>query len=212
MRYIQLAVLLLALTNVLSGSDWLTLPSTYTHDAARGKRVSQFTAIENPTTTTVPNFRTSGYTHTRSRLGFGGSIDNYHRVEEWGEPVRPYGEWQRPFRPGSVPYSLWGPPFGGLNQGPFGPFGGFNGNRNRFGGNRGPLGGYPGGRYPGGGHPGGGYPGGGHPGGGHPGGGHPGGGHPGGGHPGGGHPGGGHKAPLQSNPHGSIQGPHPIGM
>ncbi len=138
MRYAYFAVLLSIVTSISTASDWLTLPSTYSHDVVTGQRVSQFAPIELPTATTVQNFRTSGYTHTRSRLSFGGSNDNYHRVETWGDPIRPYGEWQRPFRPGSVPYDLWGPPFGGLNwgrsgfgPGGFGPggFGGGHGNQ-----------------------------------------------------------------------------------
>ena len=126
MRYAYFTFLLSITTSVTTASDWLTLPSTYSHDVVTGQRVSQFAPIDLPTATTVQNFRTSGYTHTRSQLNFGGSNDNYHRVETWGDPVRPYGEWQRPFRPGSVPYDLWGPPFGGLHwgRGGFGP-GGF---------------------------------------------------------------------------------------
>jgi hypothetical protein len=200
MRYAFFAFLLSVCTSITTASDWLTLPSTYSHDAVNGQRVSQHTPIELPATTTVPNFRTSGYTHTRSRLGYNGSADNYHRVEEWGEPVRPYGEWQRPFRPFSVPYSQWGPPFAGLNQqfgrgnGQFG-----RGNRNRGGGN---------GRWRGNnGRPGGGRPGGGHPGGGFPGGG----GQPGGGLPGGGNHGG-FQGHFQNNMQGTNSDPLPMGM
>lgn len=125
MRYAYLAFLLSVLPSITTASDWLTLPSTYSHDAANGQRVSQHTPIELPSVTTVPNFRTSGYTHTRSRINFGGSADNYHRVETWGAPIRPYGEWQRPFRPGSVPYSLWGAPYAGLNLGLGGTYPGY---------------------------------------------------------------------------------------
>lgn len=117
MRYAYFALLLSALTTVSTASDWLTLPSTYSHHPVGGQRISQYAPIKNPTGLSVPNFRSSGYTHSRSQLNFRGSFDNYHRVEEWGEPVRPYGEWQRPYRPYSVPYDLWGPPFGGLNLG-----------------------------------------------------------------------------------------------
>ena len=118
MRNAILSILFLSVaTSNTIASDWLTMPSTYSHDAITGQRVSQYKQIEIPTTSTVPSFRTSGYTHARSRIAFGGSIDNYHQVETWGPPVRPYGEWQRPFRPFSVPYSMWGPPFAGLNLG-----------------------------------------------------------------------------------------------
>jgi hypothetical protein len=55
----------------------------------------------------------SGYWHTRSSIQAGGSADHLHVVEEWGRPVRPYGEWRFPYRPFSVPYPLWGPQFFG---------------------------------------------------------------------------------------------------
>ena len=108
--------------------DWLTLPSTYSHDA-EGHRVSQYQPIQPPTAVTVPNFRTSGFTHTRSTLNYGQSADNYHRVEKWGDPIRPYGEWRFPYRPFSTPYPNWGAPYAGFNLGNFGfGYGGGYGN------------------------------------------------------------------------------------
>ncbi len=102
-------------------SDWLTMPSTFSHDPSTGMRVSQFAPVAAPSAPGVANFRSSGYTHTRSSLNYGQSADNYHRVEEWGDPVRPYGEWRFPNRPYSAPYQNWGPPFAGLNLGVVGP-------------------------------------------------------------------------------------------
>ena len=101
----------------VAASDWLTLPSTFTHDPSTGGRVSQFAQVQAPAAPTVSNFRTSGYTHTRSTLNYGQSADNYHRVEQWGDPVRPYGEWRFPYRPYSTPYQNWGAPLAGLNLG-----------------------------------------------------------------------------------------------
>ena len=106
--------------------DWLTLPSRYTHNPSTGERISQYRKIQAPSVSQPANFRTSGYTHTRSSLNYGQSADNYHRVEQWGDPVRPYGEWRFPFSPYSTPYPNWGPPYAGLNigggyYGPFGP-------------------------------------------------------------------------------------------
>lgn len=97
--------------------DWLTLPSTYTHDPERGTRVVQFTPTPTPTAAIDPTFVSSGYTHLRSTIAYGQSADNYHRVQTWGQPVRPYGEWRFPFRPFSTPYPNWGPPYAGLNLG-----------------------------------------------------------------------------------------------
>ncbi len=161
-----------AMQSIASAGDWMTLPSTYTHSATSGERVNQYAPVQAPPINDQSRLITSGYTNFRSTIQFGQSADNYHRVNQWGPPVRPYGEWEFPFRPYSVPYAAWGAPFAGLNIGGF------------------PGSGYPGGGYPGGGYPGGGYPGGGYPGGGYPGGGYPGGGYPGGGYPGGGFPGG----------------------
>lgn len=98
-------------------ADWLTLPGPYSHDPVSGHRVSQYAPEKTPTAPIAADFRTSGYTHTRSTLAYGQSADNYHRVEEWGDPVRPYGEWRFPYRPYSTPYPNWGPPFGGLQLG-----------------------------------------------------------------------------------------------
>jgi hypothetical protein len=130
-----------------TAAEWLTLPSTYTHSPATGERIHQYGQVEAPPIVDQSRRITSGYTHFRSTIQFGQSADNYHRVDEWGPPVRPYGEWRFPYRPYSVPYSEWGAPFAGLNLG-FG-FPGI---------------GFPGHGHPGHGHPGGGYPGGGIPG------------------------------------------------
>jgi hypothetical protein len=133
MRYTLFSLAILALSSIATATDWLTLPSTYSHDAT-GARVSQYAPIEAPQTPIPANFRTSGFTHTRSSLNFGPSSDNYHRVEKWGDPVRPYGEWNFPYRPYSTPYPNWGPPLAGLNTG-FGNAG--VGLRNGFGGGHG---------------------------------------------------------------------------
>lgn len=98
-------------------ADWLTLPGNYSHDAFSGQRVAQYAPVELPAVPQGLPLRTSGYTHYRSTLAYGQSADNYHRVEQWGDPVRPYGEWRFPFRPYSTPYPNWGAPFAGLNIG-----------------------------------------------------------------------------------------------
>ncbi|TWU47510.1 hypothetical protein Poly51_53100 [Rubripirellula tenax] len=107
------------------GSDWLTRASTYTHDPMTGARVAQYAQVASPAAPAVSNFRSSGYTHTRSSIAYGQSADNYHRVETWGDPVRPYGEWNFPNRPFSAPYQNWGPPYAGLNLGLGGVYPGY---------------------------------------------------------------------------------------
>lgn len=98
------------------GGDWITAPSYFTHDQ-QGDRVQQYTPIGPFYIENQSNYQRSGYRHTRSSLQGALGIDHYHLVEEWGRPVRPYDEWKFPFRPYSVPYPAWGPPYGGLGGG-----------------------------------------------------------------------------------------------
>ncbi len=128
-------------------TDWLTLPGTYSHDPQSGMRVSQYAPATVPTGPIETSYRSSGYRQQRSTLAYGQSADNYHRVETWGDPVRPYGEWRFPFRPYSTPYPNWGQPYAGLNLG-FGPGVGPGFGHGGFQGRRPPVG------YPGGGDPG----------------------------------------------------------
>ncbi|TWT31556.1 hypothetical protein [Blastopirellula retiformator] len=139
--------LVLAAASSSLGQEWLTAPSFYSHSDHTGDRVAQYAPdpiVEQPYD---PTYLRSGYRQFQSTIrGAGGSVDNYHVVEEWGRPVRPYGEWLHPYRPYSVPYQLWGAPYQGLgptfNLGPrvlpyrnapaggYGPGGGYPGYRN----------------------------------------------------------------------------------
>ncbi|QDS88209.1 hypothetical protein EC9_23970 [Rosistilla ulvae] len=179
------ATVVVAVQGIACGADWLTLPSTYTHDPSTGARVDQYAAKAPAVSRVDPTYRESGYRQYRSTLQYGQAADNYHSVEKWGEPVRPYGEWRFPVRPYSAPYSAWGAPLAGMNVGGYYP--GWQGGYPNPGSN---AGGYPnGGGHPHGQHHGGngnGYHGGNHPGGGQPGGAYPGGGLSGGGYHGGG--------------------------
>ncbi len=131
------------------GSDWLLAPSYYSHDPETGKRTTQYAPAQPAYIFQNPSYQKSGYRHRRSTIrNSEGGFDQFHVVEEWGRPVRPYGEWERPFRPYSVPYHLWGEPFGGL--GPFyqnfGPWPGDFPYRPHHGGH--PHGGHPHGGHP----------------------------------------------------------------
>jgi hypothetical protein len=111
-----LAALSLASLGLLSAevraSDWITAPSTYTHDPRTAERVSQYSPIGPVYVFSNPNRVQSGYRHIASTIRVKDAADYLHIVEQWGaQPVRPYGEWQFPFRPYSVPYSLWGPEY-----------------------------------------------------------------------------------------------------
>ena len=142
---VALATLVALSAPRLAAGDWLTLPSSYTHDPLTGMRVGQFAPAQPAVAPSAPGFTRSGYTHLRSTIQVGQSQDNYHRVDQWGAEVRPYGEWRYPYRPYSVPYPGWGAPLAGLELG--GRFGGYpypprpgTGGYGNYGG---PGGGYP---------------------------------------------------------------------
>ncbi len=97
-------------SGVSSATDWVAAPSYYSHDPLSGERVQQYSPIGPFYIYPRGDFRRSGFRQTRSSIQVGGSSDHMHIVEEWGKPVRPYGEWRFPYRPYSVPYGLWGPP------------------------------------------------------------------------------------------------------
>jgi len=110
-----LTTLVLCFVSVMAeAGEWITAPSFYTHNPATGKRVNQYEPIGPFYLTQSSNYLRSGFRHTRSSLRVGDSADNLFIVEEWGRPVRPFGEWQFPYRPYAVPYSQWGPPYAGF--------------------------------------------------------------------------------------------------
>ncbi|MBL8852922.1 MAG: hypothetical protein JNK57_03015 [Planctomycetaceae bacterium] len=102
----------------VQAQDWFTAGSYYTHNPQTNVRVHQFAA--NPVVLHTPDPFMSVYRQQRSSITVGGSSDNYHKVYQFGDVVRPYGEWERPYRPYSVPYSDWayGSPFGHLASPP----------------------------------------------------------------------------------------------
>lgn len=116
-RFIQYVVLASCFAvNAAFGADWITAPSYFTHDQT-GQRVRQYAPIGPFYVMQDPTYQRSGYRHTRSSLQVSGNIDHYHVVEEWGRGVRPYDEWRYPYRPYSVPYADWGPPYAGAGAG-----------------------------------------------------------------------------------------------
>jgi len=125
-RLTALAASVWLITAHALGGDWITEPSYYTHDATTGERVQQYTPIGPFYTYPRGDFTRSGFRHTRSSIQVGGSADHYHLTEQWGKPIQPYGEWRHPYRPYSVPYDAWAPPFGGGFRRGY-PYGGIRG-------------------------------------------------------------------------------------
>ena len=139
-RHLVFASTLAAVALAVSAveGDWAFRASYYTHDPATGQRVTQYSPGATPYARIEPNYQQSAYRQQHIRIGGGrGGADNIHIVESWGngENVRPYGEWQYPYRAGATPYGPWGNPQGpwtlpfeswvnpyGLGQLPFPPF------------------------------------------------------------------------------------------
>jgi len=95
--------------------SWIFRPSTFSHDAASGRRVAQFQPEATAYYRFDPTYQESGYRHIRSALrGPDGSYDYQHIVQTWGlgQLIRPYGEWEYPYRAGATPYGPWGNPGG----------------------------------------------------------------------------------------------------
>jgi hypothetical protein len=88
--------------------DWMSWPSTYSHDS-QGTRVDQYAMPVEPVAPNRSEYSRSIYRNYRSSLQAGQSADNYHVVEQVGAPIEPYEQWRFPFRPYGVPYDAWGP-------------------------------------------------------------------------------------------------------
>jgi len=110
-----------SLLSPATATPWINQQGVFSHNPATGERVTQYAPTPPVYGPQRADYARSGYRQTRSTLRGRTGTDNYHIVEEWGRPVRPYGEWLRPYRPYSVPYQLWGPPFYGQFQS-FGPY------------------------------------------------------------------------------------------
>ncbi len=109
------ATVALAAVNTCRAESWIFRPSTFSHDAATGRRVAQFRPEATAYYRSDPTYQESGYRHIRSALrGADGSYDYQHIVQTWGlgQLIRPYGEWEYPYRAGATPYGPWGNPGG----------------------------------------------------------------------------------------------------
>jgi hypothetical protein len=113
--------------------SWMFCPGYYTHSPITGKRVAQYEPDSPSYVTVDPTYQESGYRHELIQAG----NDIVNIVQTWGAgtAIRPYGEWEYPYRAGATPYGPWGNP-----QGPWTlPFDAW---RNPYGLNRPPYYGY----------------------------------------------------------------------
>jgi len=93
-----------------SESSWMFRPGYYTHSAETGQRVAQYEP-ERPSYVSVdPTYQESGYRHELIQAG----NDWLNIVQTWGQgtAIRPYGEWEYPYRAGATPFGPWGNPQG----------------------------------------------------------------------------------------------------
>ncbi len=114
-----------------SDVSWIFHPGYYTHSPVNGQRVAQYEP-ERPSVVPVdPTYQESGYRHQLVQVG----TDWLNLVQTWGAgtAIRPYGEWEYPYRPGATPYGPWRNPQGpwmrpydswqngyGMNRQPYG--------------------------------------------------------------------------------------------
>jgi hypothetical protein len=93
-----------------SDVSWMFRPGYYTHSPITGQRVAQYEPERPSIIPTDPTYQESGYRHTYVQLG----QDHLNIVQTWGAgtAIRPYGEWDRPYRPGATPYGPWYYPSG----------------------------------------------------------------------------------------------------
>jgi len=117
-RQLVLAIVLPVIALVFAApadAGWIFKRSTYSHDPVTGARIDQYAAKKPAFAPADPTYLQSGYRHIRSSIrGAHGSADRLHLVQTWGagDAIRPYGEWQRPYRAGATPYGPWGNPQG----------------------------------------------------------------------------------------------------
>ncbi len=96
-------------------TSWIFRPSYFSHDPDTGKRVDQYEPEQISYYRDDPTYMESGYRHYDYEIyGPGGAADHLHVVQTWGlgELIRPYGEWEFPYRAGATPYGPWGNPQG----------------------------------------------------------------------------------------------------
>lgn len=110
---IAASLLCLAGLPAARAESWIFRPSYFSHND-QGERVAQYEQPAPAYARVGENYLQSGFRHNHTQIRVGGSEDNVHVVETWGDGqwIRPYGEWEFPFRAGATPYGPWGNPQG----------------------------------------------------------------------------------------------------
>jgi len=93
-----------------SDVSWIFRPGYYTHSPVTGQRVAQYQPEQPSIVPTDPTYEESGYRHQIILAG----NDRLNIVQTWGAgtAIRPYGEWEFPYRAGATPFGPWGNPQG----------------------------------------------------------------------------------------------------
>jgi hypothetical protein len=99
-----------ACTAQASDVSWMFQPGYYTHSPTTGQRVAQYEPEKPAYATIDPTYQESGYRHELIQAG----NEWVNIVQTWGAgtAIRPYGEWEYPYRAGATPYGPWGNPQG----------------------------------------------------------------------------------------------------
>ena len=91
-------------------TSWIFFRSAYTHSPMTGERVAQYCPEQPAYLRYDDTYQESGYRHNLITIGSGSNADRTNIVQTWGLglAIRPYGEWEHPYRPYATPYSAWG--------------------------------------------------------------------------------------------------------
>jgi hypothetical protein len=93
-----------------SDVSWVFGLGYYTHSPVTGQRVAQYEPERPSIVPSDPTYQESGYRHQTIQDG----NDRLNLVQTWGAgtAIRPYGEWEYPYRAGATPFGPWGNPQG----------------------------------------------------------------------------------------------------
>jgi hypothetical protein len=115
--HLVITATLAALAPAASRADeasWIFAPAQYSHSPTTGERVAQYCPEAPAFTWADDTYMESAYRHSTMNIQVGDTSDHLHIVQTWGQglAIRPYGEWEYPFRAGATPYGPWGNPQG----------------------------------------------------------------------------------------------------